>query len=1235
MIQGGRGGARSDGTLGAGNVLDGGDGDDTLTGGAQADTAFGGAGKDTILGMGGDDELFGQADADALDGGDGDDLLVVGAGGGSQGQTAIGGFGDDTIVVRDVTLGGEFAVAPTGQSADTYRGDGGMDTLVLDTSPLLAADDLLLVSLSNAQLNAYGVDTALGIEVGIFAGGAGDNVFSAEVFTGRVVMRGNGGKDTLTGGDGDDLLDAGIDVDNQLAGGKGDDRFLVGVGSTTRINEFPNAGTDTLDLAPLGSAGFDVRVGNAAEGVTATSTTPGVTVRFFNDGVDHVLLGNGTNSLTLRNGMTTTARFVAGGGSDSIRYTDTVGDWGAWAAGVTVDLAAGTATGTAGAVGFDHVVGGEGNDELSGNNDANRLDGRGGNDTLTGRRGDDTLFGGSGDDSLFGDADNDTLRGEGGMNELAGNTGDDAYEFLDFGQTDTVDEDFDQGTDRMVFSTGETRILFDVGGQIVATFGTSRVTALSAAGIDLVRGGPAADTFRIADGAAFAGRLEGGGTTGDGFKYLDTLDYSLWTSPVSVDYSVVAAVGAPRAVTGVAGVVDLRHVIGGSRSDTLTGGADPVWFEGRDGGDTLIGSSLADKLEGDAGGDTIRGAAGNDLIRGGVGNDTLEGGADNDTFEFADAFGTDSVLEGPDGGSDVMDFSAVSVPLAVAIGSVTATTAAGDRATHAGDAIERVVGGAAGDRFVITGPDVVFAGTLDGGAGVNELAYDNPTREIAAAVAAGDRPNVGGALRFATVTADSNLFAPVFNSGFTGAVNENAPLDTIVFTAAATDADDPPGNVITYALVAGLGDDADLVTIEPTSGKVRLKAPANFETQNAYFFRVLATDAGVPSRSATLDVRVNVLNVAEPATPPRIAAPAAFFFTEDTPGPLRFTGTPFSDADSPAATLMTVTLRIADGAIAAANGGGVVVGGPPTARTFTGTLANLNAFFTADPARITYAPAADASGPRVLGVTIAEGPVTQRLSSAVNVPVTIAAVNDAPTVRAPLGFVVQEDVPGNLRWPAGLPVVTDVDSPVVSVRLSVDAGQIVAANGLGVVVAGTPAARTFTGTKAAVTAYFAALGRIRYAPAANDFGDRTLRIEAGDGVAAAATARTIRVTPVNDAPTIAALAAFADGRRNTPFEITHDMLLARSGARDIDTAALAFRVESVVRGSLQRWNGARWVNFVVRNDTPAAQRLIGPGQRIRWVPPAGAVGAIAAFTIRAWDGQAASAVQSRVTVNLL
>jgi len=1232
MIQGGRGGARSDGTLGAGNVLDGGDGDDTLTGGAQADTAYGGAGKDTILGMGGDDELFGQADADTVDGGDGDDLLVVGAGGGSQGQTAIGGFGDDTIVVRDVTLGGEFAVAPTGQSADTYRGDGGMDTLVLDTSPLLAADDLLLVSLSNAQLNAYGVDTALGIEVGIFAGGAGDNVFSAGVFTGRVVMRGNGGKDTLTGGDGDDLLDAGIGVDNQLAGGRGDDRFLVGVGSTTRINEFPNAGTDTLDLAPLGSAGFDVRVGNAVEGATATSTTPGVTVRFFNDGVDHVLLGNGINSLTLRNGMTTTARFVAGGGTDSIRYTDTVGDWGAWAAGVAVDLAAGTATGTAGVVGFDHVVGGEGSDQLSGTDGDNRLDGRGGSDTLTGKGGDDTLLGGAGDDFLFGNAGDDTLRGGAGTNVLAGNADDDTYEFLDEGQTDTVAEIFNQGSDRMLFSPAAGGILFEVGGQIVATFGTSRVTAVSAAGIDLVRGGVAADTFRIADGAAFAGRLDGGGTSGSGFADLDTLDYSLWTSPVTVDYSPVASLATPRAVTGVAGVVDLRHVIGGSKSDSLTGGAHPVWFQGGDGGDTIVGSSASDLLEGDAGGDTIRGEGGVDLIRGGTGNDTLAGGAGNDTFGFAAAFGVDTVSEALDGGSDAMDFTGVNVPLTVTLGSVTATTAAGDRATHADGFIERVVGGSADDTFLMSGPDVTFPGTLDGGGGVNTLTYQDPTRAIAAAVAVGETPNVGGALRFASIEADSNLFAPVFFGGFTGAVNENAAASAVVFTARATDADAPPGNAITYALKPGLADDAAFVTIDPEKGEVRLKSPANFETKNAYRFTVVATDAGIPARSIELAATVNVLNVVEPRSAPRVAAPAGFFFTEDVPGGLRFVGVPFSDADSPAATLMKITLGIADGAIAAVNGRGVVVGGTPSARTFTGTLANLNAFFTAEPARITYTPAANASGARTLVVTIAEGPVTQGLSSTVRVPVTILAVNDAPELLIPIGFTVTEDVPGKLIWPAGVPVVRDVDSAAVTVRLTVDAGVLSAAPAPGVAVSGTPLSRAFTGKSAAVSAYFATIGRIRYTAPRNDTANHTLLCEVGDGVTTVSASRTIRVTPVNDPPTIAAVVAFGGGVRNTPFEITHDMLRTSSGAVDVDSPAISFRVEAIRGGTLQRWNGAVWRNVSVAAAAAPAQRWLLAGQKVRWIPPVGAVGVRPAFAVRAWDGLAFSTVTALVTV---
>ena len=501
-------------------------------------------------------------------------------------------------------------------------------------------------------------------------------------------------------------------------------------------------------------------------------------------------------------------------------------------------------------------------------------------------------------------------------------------------------------------------------------------------------------------------------------------------------------------------------------------------------------------------------------------------------------------------------------------------------------------------------------------------------------MAGGGTPNVEAARNFATIQAVNNDFTPVFGGGFTGAIGENAPVTTVAFTAVATDADDAPGNVITYSIVAGLGDDADLVTIEPTSGKVRLKSPANFEAKNAYFFRVLAADAGTPVRSATLDARVNVLNVVEPRTPPRIAAPSGFFFTEDTPGLLPFPGTPFSDADSPAATIMTVTLRIADGSILAASGGGVVVGGVGAVRTFTGTLANLNAFFSSDPSRISYAPAANATGPRTLVVTIAEGPVTLRLSSTANVPVTIAAVNDPPVLRAPLGFVVREDVPGNLVWPAATPVVTDIDSSRVTVRLSVDAGAIVAAPAGGVAVAGTPLSRSFTGTPTAVSAYFSQLGRIRYAPPLNDVAVRSLLVEASDAVATVSVNRAIRVTPVNDAPTLAAVVALTGAVRNTPFEITHDMFSGRSTAADIDSAVISFRVEAIRSGVLQKWDGVRWRGVSTVAGAPAAQRLLSPGQKLRWIPPAGAVGVRPAFTVRAWDGAAFSAVTASVSVKI-
>src|SRR6185295_12971853 len=114
-----------------------------------------------------------------------------------------------------------------------------------------------------------------------------------------------------------------------------------------------------------------------------------------------------------------------------------------------------------------------------------------------------------------------------------------------------------------------------------------------------------------------------------------------------------------------------------------------------------------------------------------------------------------------------------------------------------------------------------------------------------------------------------------------------------------------------------------------------------------------ATTGGTTAFSAATDViDVNVTAVNDA---PTLSAPATFTVTEDVAGNLTYTGTPFADVDSGS---LTVTLSIADGSVNAVSGGGVTVGGTGIARTFSGTTASLNAFFTT-AGNITYTGAAD------------------------------------------------------------------------------------------------------------------------------------------------------------------------------------------------------------------------------------------------------------------------------------
>ena len=141
---------------------------------------------------------------------------------------------------------------------------------------------------------------------------------------------------------------------------------------------------------------------------------------------------------------------------------------------------------------------------------------------------------------------------------------------------------------------------------------------------------------------------------------------------------------------------------------------------GGSGGDTLIGSELANLLDGGAGADKLQGNGGDDTLRGGTGNDQLDGGVGNDMLSGGDG---DDVLIGGAGndlldggaGTDTASFAAVSAALRVSLAIAGAQTTGAGNDTLIG--IENLIGGTGAD--ILTGND--GANVIDGGGGADQL----------------------------------------------------------------------------------------------------------------------------------------------------------------------------------------------------------------------------------------------------------------------------------------------------------------------------------------------------------------------------------------------------------------------------------------------------------------------------------------------------------------------------------
>lgn len=473
---------------------------------------------------------------------------------------------------------------------------------------------------------------------------------------------------------------------------------------------------------------------------------------------------------------------------------------------------------------------------------------------------------------------------------------------------------------------------------------------------------------------------------------------------------------------------------------------------------------------------------------------------------------------------------------------------------------------------------------------------------------------------------------PVFYGVATGTIAENSGLGAVIFTAAATDAGTTdPERTVHYGIKPGVAD-AARVTIDAETGEVRLLASANYEAKKTYQFIVMATDGGTPALSAEKLVTVNVADVFELPAPPQISVPATFPVVEDTRTPLLFSGVPFTDTDSSVTKTMTVTLRVHDGVIAARSGAGVTVAGPATARTFTGSLTALNNYFTSVPGRISYTAAANNTHSRPLTITLSESYGTFRQSSTATSTIDVTAVNDAPKVWAPAVFRVTEDVASSLVWPATPAAFTDIDSSLLTVTLAVADGTLAAVGTPLVAVGGTATSMTLRGTPADLNFYVRQPGNIQYTSALDNTSPRTLTVTASDGQLQSGVVSRILIQAVNDAPMQNAASILIGAAKNKPFVINQPMLKSATAAADVDSKRIAFIVDGVTAGKVEKWNGKAWA--ALGAATPLAARIVAAGQKLRWTAPQNAVGATAAFTVNAWDGQKASAVSSQVWVSI-
>ncbi|MBL8798099.1 MAG: calcium-binding protein, partial [Planctomycetia bacterium] len=704
-----------------------------------------------------------------------------------------GGAGIDTLQANDAANTWNIYALPSYSSVTGVAGFKNIENLVggndVDVFNLKGSGGVLSVYIDGAE----GTDTvvgqntatawtlaaendgridALGVEfinVENLTGGSGSDTFT--VLAGGSLsgtFNGGSGTDTLIGGDTANIWEltannAGtlndssfVGIENLTGGAEAD--WFTRVGGTLSGKISGGAGDDTLQ----GADQANTWVITGANAGTLTGLSKG-----FGE-VENLVGGSLSDVFRLTTGSLD-GNIDGGEGANSLQARNVANDWAITGANQ------GTVTNLGGA--FSNVgtlIGGTTTDRFAIALDGS-LDG-----SLTGGSGVNTLLGSdtanlwtisATDAGTFANLDGGFTTAFSGIKNLTGGEREDTFH-LNVGQKITGQIDGGDGVDTLTYADWTTAVAVNLQTRTATNLGSFSnlegaiggtggdkltganlanswsVTALNAGAvngfafsdIENLTGGSLADAFAIADGAGVSGRLDGAGGS------ADALDYSAWTTGVTVHLTTGAATGTGALPAG--GAVNFEHVTGGAGHDTLTGTSTANTLVGNAGNDVLDGLGGNDTLDGGAGDDSLTGGAGNDNLSGGEGSDTLvevgnvsftltdtkltgvgtdtlsgfenvrlTGGASNNTFTL-DGWNGSAVL---DGGAGTADRVTVihDTDFTLSAGSIVRSTAG--TVTFTNTELVTLTGREGNNLFDVSG--WTAAATLNGGLGTDTVVY--------------------------------------------------------------------------------------------------------------------------------------------------------------------------------------------------------------------------------------------------------------------------------------------------------------------------------------------------------------------------------------------------------------------------------------------------------------------------------------------------------------------------------